>query len=54
MHTKKGRFENRFPGIIMNYSVNFIGCEVGSTDYFNLITQKMNQQDYIIISLGDD
>lgn len=54
MHTKKGRFENRFPGIIKNYSVNFIGCEVGSTDYFNLITQKMNQQDYIIISLGDD
>lgn len=54
LQSKKGRFENRFPGILSNYSIEFIETEVGSTAYFNLIKQYKNVLDYIIINLGDD
>ncbi len=54
LQTKKGRFENRYPGVISNYSINFIETCVGTTEYFDIIDKYKNELDLIVITLGND
>jgi hypothetical protein len=54
LHDKRGRFENRFPGIVANYPITFIQTTAGSARYFREITQRAQELDYIVVSLGDD
>jgi hypothetical protein len=54
MEVKKGRFVNRYPGLLANYSISFVETAAGSTIFFDLIKHNIQKTDYIVISLGND
>jgi len=54
MSTLKGRFEYLYPGAVSNYDLNFIQAEVGHSDFYTVIKNKINSLNYIVIALGDD
>lgn len=54
MGTLKGRFEYLYPGTVSNYDLNFIQTEVGHSDFYTIIKNKINSLNYIVITLGDD
>ncbi len=51
---KKGRFRNSFPGLISEYKMEFHEAEAGCSYFFDLVKEKMDTLDYIVITLGDD
>ncbi|MCX6256404.1 MAG: hypothetical protein NTW49_00650 [Bacteroidia bacterium] len=54
MQEKKGRFEHNYPGLVSNYSLDFEETKVGSTGFFELVSQHTDELDYIVVTLGND
>lgn len=57
IHTKVGRFENRYPGLISHnaiYDIIFVETEVGCTEYYDLLKKWIDKLNCIIIALGND
>lgn len=51
---KKGRFENRFQGLMSQYNIEFFEAEAGSSRFFDLVLQHIHNLDFIVITLGND
>ena len=54
MNRREGTFNNRYSGIKSNYSIQFVQADPGSSEFFDLILQNINEINYIAVCLDDD
>lgn len=54
MNTLKGRFEYLYPEVTSNYNLDFIQAEVGHSVFYNVLKERINKLNYIVVALGDD
>lgn len=50
----EGTFKNRYPGVTANYEIEFHESRVGSSTFFEIIKNQLNDLNCIVISLGSD
>lgn len=54
IHLQEGRFEHLYPGVKINYDVQFVEAEVGHRTFYETVRKLIDQTNYIIIALGQD
>jgi len=53
MSRREGTFRNRYSGVAANYSIRFVQADPGSSEFFSLIMENINEINYIAVCLED-
>ena len=47
-------YQKKAPGMNEDAGISYIKCEIGSNDYWNTVSDKIESLNYIVICMGDD